>query len=151
MKVTIINKLIIVSFIFVGIITIIISCNNNSASGNCNNCRAQTETSGNISINVTKNSENDSVRVILYNELYNYSLDTANNLPILKDTFVKSTSFVLYVPVNHNYSVKAIYHSGAKTINSIDGGKFSDQEFTNCTVNCWQQVGDSYDVTLKFK
>ena len=131
---------------------IIISCNNSSTSGNCVNCTImQKEDSGTISISLTPNSENDSVRIILYNELYNYSRDTSHQLAILKDTFSKSNSLSFKVPLNHDYSVKAVYHSGAKTINAIDGGKFTNQELTGCDNSCWQHVGGSFDVKLKFK
>jgi hypothetical protein len=122
------------------------SCENLSREGgsNCIDCNPAEPAMGDISIDFTINNVNDSVPLYIYYQKYNDN--------ILPDTIVIATStpYILKVKTNRDYSVKAIYKSGSKTINSIDGGVFNAQEQSSCNVTCWQLVGGKYDVKLKF-
>jgi hypothetical protein len=143
-------SIIITTIVFI-VLAMAISCNSSSTANCANNCQLAKPDSGNIAITLTKDSRNDSVHIFVYRELYNKVKDRNHTLPILKDTFIKSTSIQFNVPLDHDYSVKAVYLKGTDTINVIDGGKFANQEFNCDNLNCWQQTGGDYNVTLKFK
>ena len=136
-------KLYIVFFI---VIPVFVSCNNLSQEGgsNCINCITQKPEIGSITIDLTINSENDSVPLYIYKQLYKPGL-TADTI-----IYSKQSTCVIQMKANQTYSIQAVYKSGSKRISAIDGGVFNAQEQSGCDISCWQLVGGKYDVKLKF-
>ena len=125
----------------------IMGCENTSQEGgvNCVNCIAEKPQFGDISIDLTINSENDSVHLNIYKQKYNDNI-------LLADTVIIATHspYIYHVKANQYFSIKAVYKSGNKIINAIDGGEFNAQEQSGCDLSCWQLVGGKYNVKLKF-
>jgi hypothetical protein len=96
-------------------------------------------------VNVTINDENPKVPLVIYRGKYD-----PNNIPNVEtiDTATSST-YKYFVPLNHNFSVKAEYKSGTKTIFAIDGSIFNSQKQDGCDNVCWQIIGGSLDARLK--
>jgi len=130
------------------IFSIFFSCSNNNigSSGDCISCPySEQPDSAILTINVTINSENPFVPLIIYNEKYNPNLSGK----FIKDT-ARSGSYSIKVPVNHFYSAKAEYKSGDKIIYAIDGSIFDAQQISGCDNPCWQVVGNNLNLKLKF-
>jgi hypothetical protein len=111
----------------------------------CIDCRAEEPDSDKISIDITINSENPEVPILVFKNKYD---PTANLDTIFKDT-VNSASFSIKVALNKFYSIQASYKSGSKVIHAIDGGLFETKKLAGCQNTCWQTVGGKYDLKLK--
>ncbi len=83
------------------------SCSNeySALGGNCLECLSEQPDSANLVVYVTINAENPKVPLIIYRGVFD-----PNNLPNIEviDTAISST-YTYYVPLYHNFSVKAEY------------------------------------------
>jgi hypothetical protein len=125
------------------------SCDSSGKEGNynCTDCITQKPDTASISINVTLNSQNDSVKVYIYFQDYSEGMQPDDSIVTKKQT---CKYFVNSVRTNHYFSIGAVYKSGDKTIYAFDGGDCNYQEQSGCDISCWQLVGGKYDVKLKF-
>lgn len=128
------NLLVLVQFLSI----IAISCKDNYT--DCGNCEGIEPYFGQINIELTINSDNPKVPIEIYKG------KAENNLLYSTDT-LSSVSSSISVEINHFYTVKAKYKSGARTIVSVDG---DDVKSIACDSACWGVQNGNIDVRLKY-
>ncbi|MBN2348818.1 MAG: hypothetical protein JXJ22_08280 [Bacteroidales bacterium] len=109
----------------------------------CADCYQEKPDSADIIVYLTFNDENERIPLVVYkNEVDNNTIeyvDTATGSP-----------YYLYVPVNAEYSVKAKYKKGSKTIYAVDGDKLKIKHVSDvCDTDCWVIVDGIINVELK--
>jgi len=140
------KKIIVIVFI---IFIIAISCKDDYySSSDCSspdysNCNGTEPKYGQLTIDLTINSENPKVPISIYTG------KVEDNVLYLNDT-ASSASYTATVDINHYYSVKAEYKSGTKTIIAIDGDDVKSKTNTYCDSTCWRVQNGSIDVRLKY-
>lgn len=132
-------------FLFLSIMMVFLGCNNSNndcdpTAGIPSNCNDIEPTTGDLSIDLTINTENPFVPIEVY---YGYAED---NVLYFTDTLSgSSTSYS--VPVNQRYSVVAKYAMQGRTVYAIDGGKVKLKTKDNCGYTCYSTV--DLDLNLK--
>ncbi len=121
---------------FISIITF--SCKDNYS--DCGNCEGFEPQYGQLNIALTINSENSKVPV----EIYKGNPESST---LYITATLSSVSNSIPVEINHYYTVKACYKSGAKTIVTVDG---DDVKSIACDSACWSVQNGNIDATLKY-
>jgi len=121
------------------------SCNEKLYTGDvdCNECYTEEPEDADLIIDLTINSQYYRVPVIVYKG------DVEDNKIIAIDT-VDYSPFIVYVPVNEKYSVKAEYIKGESTLFVINGTKLKVLSVSNaCDEACYVIKGESLDARIK--
>lgn len=117
--------------------------NINTPGFSCSECFQQRPEWVQLNIAVTINDENPFVPITIYVG------NVEDNIVDWVDT-TYNTDYWVDVKPDRDYSVKAEYKDGSKTIFAIDGDnvklKYTD---TNCDEPCYYQVGGYMDVRLR--
>ena len=132
--------------VLVIIIGIGYSCNEKlfTSDVNCDECYEVKPDSADIIVHVTLDSENPLVPLVVYRGPIE-----DNNIEYVDTAY--GTTYNLYVPVNAEYSVKAKYKSGDKTIYTVDGDILKIKHVTDaCSSDCWIITGGEFFNELKF-
>jgi len=108
----------------------------------CSDCWSNKPDSANLIVNVTINSQNDSVPLTFYKGYVEDGvidwLDTAT-----------TSELYLYSKVGQLYSVKASYKSGEETIIAFDSEKMKTRyEEEKCSSPCYVIKGGIFDLRL---
>ena len=109
---------------------------------NCNDCFDYEPDSANIIVYLTRNSENDSVPITIYRGPFEDGeidwQDTATG-----------EEFRLYSAVDQEYTVRAEYKSGNKTIIAFDDDKmYVQDQGETCGSPCYMVKGGIFDLRL---
>ena len=106
------------------------------------NCNTSEPFESEITLNLTLNTENTNIPVIIYRGNI-----TDNNV---SDTvYLKNESSEITLPLNRYYSFKAKYINNSDTIYVIDGTQFEKQSYNSCDSVCWRIKGDKVNLRLK--
>jgi len=113
-----------------------------SLSVDCADCYGYAPDSANLIINLTINAENDSVPLTFY--LGNYEEGVID----WQDT-ATTEEFYLYSKIGSNYTVRATYQSGDKTIEAFDSDDMYLQNANEeCGSPCYIIRGGIFDLQL---
>ncbi len=140
------NKRFNLIFLLIVIIGFAYSCKEKifTSDVNCDECYEIKPDSADIIVHVTLNDENPVVPLVVYRG----PVDD-NNIEYTDTAY--GTTYYLYVPVDAEYSVKAKYKSGDKTIYAIDGDKIKLKHVSDaCSSDCWVIVGGEFFNELKY-
>jgi hypothetical protein len=127
----------------------LISCNQDPTPPyvNCLECYSPAHDSGDVTIKITINGQNNKVPLVIYNDKY----DATNPGKVVKVDTVTVSNVTYSLPVDHYYSVKATYKSNGKTIHVVDGEALKNMKVTDvCSSPCWTPYGGQIDVRLKY-
>ncbi len=133
-------------FLLLTLLIVSISCNEKIFTGDvdCNDCYEIKPDSADIIVHVTINDENPVVPLIVYRGPVE-----DNNIEYVDTSY--GDTYYLYVKVNTDYSVKAKYKSGDKTVYAVDGDKIKIKHVTDaCSSDCWVIVGGEFFNELEF-
>jgi hypothetical protein len=134
------SNLVYLLFLFVMLLT---RCDNIDLTVDCAECYQNEPEWGDIFVDVTINDENQYVPIIIYRGEFE------NNDIEYIDTAYES-EYIIDVPLNLYYSVKAEYIVGSDTIYAIDGDKIKTKLNTeDCDQECYVIKGGNFDVRLK--
>ncbi len=107
-------------------------------------CPIEEPISSNLYIELSIDSENDSVPV----EFYIGRVEDG----ILDTSFIATENeYVFELPVNEYYSAKAEYISHGKKVIVIDGNEMRTYQTSKCEQYCWQIKGDVLNIKLKYE
>ena len=111
----------------------------------CSQCYTQRPEYASMKIKVTINEENPEVPITIFLGSYE------KNQVRLVDTATSPYVSVDLIPAR-NYSIRAEYHVGDKTIYAIDGDEIELKKVSSqCDSVCWIIDGGEVDVRLKFQ
>ena len=109
---------------------------------NCSDCRSYKPDSADLIINVTIDSQNDSVPLTFYKG------KIEDNIVDWRDT-ATTEEFYLYSEVKQEYTVKATYKSGSETIIAVDSDRmkiYNAEE--ECGYPCYTIKGGIFNLRL---
>jgi len=105
-------------------------------------CDQNEPTQGELSVELTINSENPAVPVVIY-------LGNFEERDTVLDTILTTSELKYNLDVDHRYSATATYHSGDKTIVAVDGDDMEKKSSKVCSATCWKVKGNILDIRLK--
>ncbi|HXK82557.1 MAG TPA: hypothetical protein PLO05_10405 [Bacteroidales bacterium] len=98
--------------------------------------------SADLIIDLTINSTYPKVEIKVYAGM-------VDNAPVIANFEADTSTVYVYVPIDHLYSVEAIYSHNNKTIRVIESDKLEAKLVTEiCDEDCWYIVGGEYELNL---
>ncbi len=112
-------------------------------------CNTEEPSDGLLTVYFTRTEEQRSPDILLLSGFYeeNQVMDT-----IPTDTVPAYRNYTAFsVPVDHYYTVVAVYYRDSDTIYAIDGDYLAKQRYydADCDTICWKISGNNLNVKLK--